>query len=880
VSTAGPQSRSVGWPWLLFLVASVILSGISIHATAGLTHPENNPVPSLGARAHVSPTIHTGPATRDARADSGGRTAARLGSAVGRTSAVTYGADATRQAMASLADGAGPARGASLVCSSTASTGGYCGGDTPLVRTGISGTYGFQSATTQGALPDFYGASIAWDDFDGVVLFFGGLNETSSLPQNQTWTFLDGVWSNVTGTVGAAPPARYLASMAWDSTLDWVILTGGCGVLACPLNDTWAFHGEWYNYTSVFGLEPTVYSASMVGWTGTGNDTLLFGGCTDYDCDTQSDFTWSLQFDSACANYPTFPCWAYYGFSGPSARSGASLGEFQFSNTPGVIGDVVLYGGYSFSDSFFGIDYFTTLNDTWLFNASSGWTDLTTTGPDYPNTPRADATLFWDPNDYDLWMYGGTEVTASVFGGPPPVGVTGLSEVWVFFGFDETWSNATLSVPLPNPVRVLPAVADSAGRAPPVLVGGETSASLLLNDTWPWEGSVVTTLDVPSTVETNVSASITGTATQPGLFSEETGLASTLYFGDGQSVSGTVATHVYTRVGPVVVRLVSSDFFGVTNSSVATITVSIFSLAVSAAPAAVDVGAPVTFDALVSGGAGGATYDWTFSGGGIASGSSAVHSFATAGEARGNVSVNDTTGTVVNGSVTVTVNPALTATPIASPTVVDVGTPVEFSSEAAGGTGPLTYAWLWDDGSSSASAAPSHAFATAGTFIVHVWVNDSSIGVVARTITITVNPALVASASASTTSPSTDQTVMFSSTASAGTTPYGYAWTFGDGGRATNASPTHAYSSAGSYSVNAWVNDSGGGSYHRLFTITVAAPSTGGSGSTAGLPTWIWGVIAAIVILGVAVVVLVVRSRRSKQGPPEPPAPSAPPGAS
>jgi PKD repeat protein len=234
----------------------------------------------------------------------------------------------------------------------------------------------------------------------------------------------------------------------------------------------------------------------------------------------------------------------------------------------------------------------------------------------------------------------------------------------------------------------------------------------------------------------------------------------------------------------------------------------------------------------------------------------------------------------VNGSVTVTVNPALTATPIASPTVVDVGTPVEFSSEAAGGTGPLTYAWLWDDGSSSASAAPSHAFATAGTFIVHVWVNDSSIGVVARTITITVNPALVASASASTTSPSTDQTVMFSSTASAGTTPYGYAWTFGDGGRATNASPTHAYSTAGSYSVNAWVNDSGGGSYHRLFTITVAAPSTGGSGSTAGLPTWIWGVIAAIVILGVAVVVLVVRSRRSKQGPPEPPAPSAPPGAS
>jgi hypothetical protein len=63
--------------------------------------------------------------------------------------------------------------------------------------------------------------------------------------------------------------------------------------------------------------------------------------------------------------------------------------------------------------------------------------------------------------------------------------------------------------------------------------------------------------------------------------------------------------------------------------------------------------------------------------------------------------------------------------------------------------------------------------------------------------------------SASTTSGVTPLSVLFTCTASGGTSPYTYSWAFGDGGTSTLQNPTHVYSAAGQYVATCVVTDSG-----------------------------------------------------------------------
>ncbi len=69
-------------------------------------------------------------------------------------------------------------------------------------------------------------------------------------------------------------------------------------------------------------------------------------------------------------------------------------------------------------------------------------------------------------------------------------------------------------------------------------------------------------------------------------------------------------------------------------------------------------------------------------------------------------------------------------------------------------------------------------------------------------------------------------TVTFTSTVTGGTTPYVYAWTFGDGGTSAVANPTHAYATAGTFTVTLTVTDSSTPTQSSTATntVTVASP--------------------------------------------------------
>jgi PKD domain len=731
---------------------------------------------------------------------------------------------------------------------------------------------GFQQAHSNDAPPPFYGASIAWDPVSKSLLFFGGLNESSLLPQNETWSYSNGTWTNLTSIAGPAPPARYLASMAWDGEAEEEVLTGGCGVSLCPLDDTWVYAGgAWSNYSADTAASPVVYAATMITWNATsGNGTFLFGGCENPSCSEQTDSAWAFTANLlVCLS--AGPCWNQVTTPAPpTPRAGSAVVE-----VPGS-GGVLLYGGFNTTGCVNGACSFVTLNDTWLWNGGTTWSNLTLPSQlypthEYPNASRTNGDLFWDPDSGSIFLFGGSSVVPATSTSPPRPSAATFDALWEFNDSATDWINGTSSYQLPPAAPVLAEFAESVDGAPPVMTGGTGASGGVLNSTWVWEEAVVTSLGVnPGTVETNATVTFSGTATQAQATYFGSALTPLLSFGDGSSVSALAAAHSYTRPGAYAPTLSVHDFLGVGNASSSSVNVVLFGIDVTAAPGTADPDAPITFEASSVGGTGPFTYQWSFSDGGTGAGSPVVHAFATAGVGYGNVSVKDGTGSVVRSSVAVVVEPPLAIRPNADPMRTDTGTAVRFSSGASGGTAPLRFVWLFGDGASSPAADPDHTYTSLGTFTVHLWVNDSSTDTTNATVSVHVGSALSVTVSASSTSPLPDKPVTFHATASGGTPPYAYSWVFGDGDSANISTPTHSFGSMGQYQVETWVNDSGGGRYHTTISVNVAATTAPPHTKPLGTDTAVlWYSVAGVGLLALAIGAY-VKLRR-------PPRPTLPP---
>src|SRR5207244_4933715 len=134
--------------------------------------------------------------------------------------------------------------------------------------------------------------------------------------------------------------------------------------------------------------------------------------------------------------------------------------------------------------------------------------------------------------------------------------------------------------------------------------------------------------------------------------------------------------------------------------------------------------------------------------------------------------------------------PALTASFMYNPSSPQVGEIVSFNGSASGGVSPYSYSWSFDDGTTGTGSSVTHAYASTGSFTVVLTVKDS--GSPQQTTTsqqsITISsapPALTSSFSYSPSSPHAGQQVNFTASASGGTTPDTFSWSFGDGSTGT-----------------------------------------------------------------------------------------------
>ena len=294
-------------------------------------------------------------------------------------------------------------------------------------------TWTFQSPRTNP--PARYGASMAYDAKTHQVVVFGGEN-VSDVFMADTWTWDGKNWKQHSPAISA--PARAEASMAYDPATGQVILFGGYGGSgAGTLDDTWTWDGSDWTRQSPATSPPARYGASMAYDTKT-HQVVVFGGLSESGLLFSDTWTWdgsdwnqqspatspparaygSMAFDPetdqvvlfAGGGGPLADTWTWDGttwtqqspVTSPPARYLASM-----AFDPGT-DQIVLFGGISGTGVF--------LADTWTWDGTT-WTQQS---PSTSPPGRGDASIAYDQHVGGLLLFGGT------------VGNGGLADSWTY----------------------------------------------------------------------------------------------------------------------------------------------------------------------------------------------------------------------------------------------------------------------------------------------------------------------------------------------------------------------------------------------------------------------------------------------------------------
>src|SRR5881296_2580796 len=281
-------------------------------------------------------------------------------------------------------------------------------------------------------------------------------------------------------------------------------------------------------------------------------------------------------------------------------------------------------------------------------------------------------------------------------------------------------------------------------------------------------------------------------------------------FGDGSSSPSNPATHTYSSPGSTTVSLNVTDASGLKASSSQSVSIaSAPAVMYSLSPTSPEATSPVIFTAKATGGVGTFTYSWTFGDSGTSSSNPATHTYTNSGSFTVTVTATDANGGKETSSQTINVAISLAVTFTHSPSSSIVNQPATFTATVSGGVGTAKFSWNFGDGASSTADPTTHAYTTPGSFRVNVTATDSDGVGATSSQTITVIAPLSTSFSYSPPSPQLGQQVIFTASASGGSTPYSFNWSFGDGSTGVGSSVTHAYSSVGDFAAVLTVNDSG-----------------------------------------------------------------------
>jgi len=218
----------------------------------------------------------------------------------------------------------------------------------------------------------------------------------------------------------------------------------------------------------------------------------------------------------------------------------------------------------------------------------------------------------------------------------------------------------------------------------------------------------------------------------------------------------------------------------------------------------------------------------------------------------------------------------------ASPTTGTAPLTVQFTDAST--NAPTAWAWTFGDGGTSAQQHPSHTYDEPGTYTVTLTATNAG-GSDAETkaghITVTA-PVLppVAAFSAAPTSGTAPLTVQFTDAST--NAPTARSWSFGDGRTSTAQSPSHTYSTAGTYTVSLTATNAGGSDTEtKAGYITVSAAPPTAPPTAANSPAFpysqqrketlsfllmCWGALAFVGVFCVVIFLLMNGAQRGSGG--------------
>lgn len=213
--------------------------------------------------------------------------------------------------------------------------------------------------------------------------------------------------------------------------------------------------------------------------------------------------------------------------------------------------------------------------------------------------------------------------------------------------------------------------------------------------------------------------------------------------------------------------------------------------------------------------------------------------------------------------VTTGVPPLLSATVVNGPAYA--GIPVQLQASPSGGSGTFVVNWSFGDGTLGTGDAVEHSFPGSGIYTVLVTATDAQTGGATTfplPVTVFALPVVFVSV---TPGPNGSLSYDLRASIGGGSGPSAVVWSFGDGGVARGANVTHDYLNRGTYHVNVTATDPTGRTGSASFNLTAnPTPSGGGTTTVALSPLDVGLLVAALVLLGL---ILVLGARRRR--PPE-----------
>jgi PKD repeat protein len=291
-------------------------------------------------------------------------------------------------------------------------------------------------------------------------------------------------------------------------------------------------------------------------------------------------------------------------------------------------------------------------------------------------------------------------------------------------------------------------------------------------------------------------------------------------FGDGTSSTEQNPTHVYQLEGTYDVSLTVTNSYGSDTETKTGTTDTCISgvsgyIVVGRAPTADFTANPASGSPPLavaftdkSTGATPMAHQWSFGDGGTSTDTNPTHTYAADGTYDVTLTVTNPFGTdTETKAALIHVGKGPVADFSATPQSGLLPLAVTFQDMSTGNPG----SWRWDfgDGSISTETSPAHTYTRAGTYTVRLTVSNA-FGMSTKTRAAYITTGMPPSADF-TSGPRTGTvplTVKFTDASKGG--PNAWSWDFGDAGTATQQSPSHTYTKAGTYTVTLTVRNAYG----------------------------------------------------------------------